>query len=98
MIKPVALSQGHYECRSYKDTLPILEELLAFEKVGVLDGNVVMKHPNTGWLLVVHESGPDAPDKPRLNHYGVRVATKENMDSPDMKDVLHPDLSQWLKP
>jgi hypothetical protein len=29
---------------------------------------------------------------------GVRVATKENMDSADMKDVLHPDLSQWLKP
>jgi hypothetical protein len=28
----------------------------------------------------------------------ILVATKENMDSPDMKDVLHPDLSQWLKP
>jgi len=32
-----------------------------------------MKHPNTDWILVVHEGSPDAPDKPFRNHYGVRV-------------------------
>jgi catechol 2,3-dioxygenase-like lactoylglutathione lyase family enzyme len=81
MIKPIGLTHGHYECRSFKDTIPILEEILAFEKVGEADGNVIMKHPNTDWLLVVHEGGPNAPDKPRLNHYGVRVATNKEVDN-----------------
>jgi catechol 2,3-dioxygenase-like lactoylglutathione lyase family enzyme len=62
--------------------MPILTEILAFEKVGKgSDDNVMMKHPNTGWLLVVHEGGPNAPDKPRLNHYGVRVATNREVDN-----------------
>jgi catechol 2,3-dioxygenase-like lactoylglutathione lyase family enzyme len=81
MIEPIGLTHGHYECRSFKDTLPILQDLLSFEKVGESGGNVVMKHPNTGWLLVVHEGGPQAPDKPRWNHYGVRVATNREVDS-----------------
>jgi catechol 2,3-dioxygenase-like lactoylglutathione lyase family enzyme len=81
MINPVGLTHGHYECRSFKDTLPILQDMLAFEIVDETDGNVIVKHPNTGWLLVVHESGPNAPDKPRLNHYGVRVATNKEVDN-----------------
>ena len=81
MIEPIGLTHGHYECRSFKDTIPILEGILAFEKVREVNGNVIMKHPNTGWLLVVHEGGPNAPDKPRLNHYGVRVATNQEVDN-----------------
>lgn len=81
MIKPVGLTHGHYECRSLKDTIPILQNLLAFEVVNEAPGLAVVKHPNTGWLLVVHEGGPDAPDKPRLNHYGVRVATNKEVDN-----------------
>ena len=81
MIKPTGLTHGHYECRSFKDTLPILTNLLAFEVVGEADGNAIVRHPNTGWLLVVHEGGPDAPDKPRWNHYGVRVATNKEVDN-----------------
>ncbi len=81
MIRPIGLTHGHYECRLFKDTLPILQDILAFEIVGEADGNMVVKHPNTGWLLVVHEGGPDAPDKPRLNHYGVRVATNQEVDN-----------------
>jgi catechol 2,3-dioxygenase-like lactoylglutathione lyase family enzyme len=81
MIKPVGLTHGHYECRSYEDTLPILRDILAFEIVNELDGEVIVKHPNTGWLLVVHEGGPNAPEKPRLNHYGVRVATNKEVDN-----------------
>jgi catechol 2,3-dioxygenase-like lactoylglutathione lyase family enzyme len=81
MIKPIGLTHGHYECRSFKDTLPVLEGILAFEKAGEVDGNIIMKHPNTGWLLVVHEGGPKAPDKPRWNHYGVRVATNQEVDN-----------------
>ena len=81
MINPIGLTHGHYECRSFKDTLPILQGILAFEIVKEADGNVIMKHPNTDWLLVVHEGGPNAPDKPRLNHYGVRVATNQEVDN-----------------
>jgi catechol 2,3-dioxygenase-like lactoylglutathione lyase family enzyme len=81
MIKPIGLTHGHYECRSLKHTMPVLTEILAFEKVGEGRDNVIMKHPNTGWLLVVHEGGPNAPDKPRLNHYGVRVATNREVDN-----------------
>ena len=81
MIKPIGLTHGHYECRSFRDTLPILKNFLAFEVVTETNGNVIMKHPNTDWLLVVHEGGPDAPDKPRLNHYGVRVATNQEVDN-----------------
>ena len=81
MIKPIGLTHGHYECRSFKDTIPILTDILAIEVVNQTNGNVMMKHPNTDWLLVVHEGGPDAPDKPRLNHYGVRVATNQEVDN-----------------
>jgi catechol 2,3-dioxygenase-like lactoylglutathione lyase family enzyme len=81
MIKPVGLTHGHYECRFLKDTIPILQDILAFEVVKQADGVAIMKHPNTGWLLVVHEGGPNAPDKPRLNHYGVRVATNKEVDN-----------------
>jgi catechol 2,3-dioxygenase-like lactoylglutathione lyase family enzyme len=81
MIKPIGLTHGHYECRSFTDTLPILKNILAFEVVREGNGDVTMKHPNTDWLLVVHEGGPAAPDKPRLNHYGVRVATNQEVDN-----------------
>jgi catechol 2,3-dioxygenase-like lactoylglutathione lyase family enzyme len=81
MIKPVGLTHGHYECRALKDTIPILQDILAFEVVRETDGTATVKHPNTDWLLVVHEGGPNAPEKPRLNHYGVRVATNKEVDN-----------------
>lgn len=81
MIKPIGLTHGHYECRSFKETIPVLEQILAFEKIEEADRTIVMKHPNTAWLLVVHEGGPNAPDKPRWNHYGVRVATNREVDN-----------------
>jgi catechol 2,3-dioxygenase-like lactoylglutathione lyase family enzyme len=81
MIKPVGLTHGHYECRALKDTIPILQDILAFEVLRETDGTATVKHPNTGWLLVVHEGGPNAPEKPRLNHYGVRVATNKEVDN-----------------
>jgi len=81
MIKPVGLTEGHYECRSIDDTLPIFTDLLALEVVERKEGQVVLKHPNTDWLLVVHEAGPEATDKPHNNHYGFRVENKEEVDA-----------------
>jgi ribose transport system substrate-binding protein len=29
---------------------------------------------------------------------GVRLVTREHMNDSDAKELLHPDLSRWLKP
>ncbi len=31
MLKPIGLVSGHYECRSFTESLPILKELLALD-------------------------------------------------------------------
>ena len=80
MLKPTALVAGHYECRSLKQSLPILQDLLALEVIMENNNETVLKHPNTGWKLIAHESSPDAPDKPFQHHYGVRVATNQEID------------------
>src|SRR5499433_982235 len=80
MLKPAGLIRGHYECRSFKETVPILTKLLAFDVEAEAKGEKVLKHPNTAWRLVMHEGGPDAPIKPMRNHYGVRVTTNEEVD------------------
>jgi catechol-2,3-dioxygenase len=80
MLRPVGLTHGHYECRSLDDTLPIFKELLALEVVDRHNGEAVLKHPNTDWLLVVHEGGPNARNKPHNNHYGFRVAHHEEIE------------------
>lgn len=40
---------------------------------------MVVKHPNTEWRLIVHENGRETPDKPMRNHYGVCVATNQEV-------------------
>ena len=81
VLKTEGLVHGHYECRSLDETLPVFVDLLAAEVVERRDGTAVVKHPNTGWLLVVHEGGPDAPDKPHGNHYGFRVADHTEVEA-----------------
>jgi catechol 2,3-dioxygenase-like lactoylglutathione lyase family enzyme len=80
MIKPIALSATHMECRDLQESMAVLTDLLAFEKVAEKPGEATLKHPNTHWLLVLHEAGPDAPTKQMHNHWGVRVATMEEVD------------------
>ena len=79
-IESLGIVNGHYECNFLEKTVPVLSELLALEVVARRETEVTMKHPNTDWLLVVHESGPDAPDKPFRNHYGVRVTSNDEVD------------------
>lgn len=81
MLKPAGLTHGHYECRSLKETLPIFTDLLAFQVVEARAGQAIVRHPNTDWLLVAHEGGPTATDKPLMNHYGVRVASHQEVDA-----------------
>jgi catechol 2,3-dioxygenase-like lactoylglutathione lyase family enzyme/extradiol dioxygenase family protein len=79
MLKPIGLTHGHYECRALDETLPIFTDLLAMKVLERDKDHAIVQHPNTAWRLVVHEGGPDAPDKPHNNHYGVRVARLEEV-------------------
>jgi catechol 2,3-dioxygenase-like lactoylglutathione lyase family enzyme len=81
MIKPIALSATHMECRSLQESVPVLTDLLAFQKVDEKRGEVKLKHPNTDWVLYVHETGAEAPGKQMHNHWGVRVATAKEVDA-----------------
>lgn len=80
MIKPIALSATHMECRNLQESMAVLTDLLAFKKVAEKPAEAILKHPNTHWLLVLHEAGPDAPTKQMHNHWGVRVSTMEEVD------------------
>jgi hypothetical protein len=79
-VESLGIIKGHYECNFLDETVPVLSRLLALEVVDRREKEVTMKHPNTDWLLVVHENGPDAQDKPFRNHYGVRVKNNEAVD------------------
>ena len=80
MIKPIALSTTHMECRNLRESMAVMTDLLAFEKISETAGEATLKHPNSPWVLMLHEAGPDAPAKPMHNHWGVRVTTKEEVD------------------
>jgi catechol 2,3-dioxygenase-like lactoylglutathione lyase family enzyme len=79
-IESLGITKGHYECNFLDETVPVLSHLLGLEVIERRDKQATMKHPNTEWLLVVHENGPDAPDKPFRNHYGVRVTDNQEVD------------------
>ncbi|MGZ8453590.1 MAG: VOC family protein [Candidatus Binatia bacterium] len=80
MLEPTGLVSGHYECRSFDESLPILKEFLALGVVDEKAGEKILQHPNTGWQIVVHANGSAAPIKSMRNHYGVRVATNAEVD------------------
>jgi ribose transport system substrate-binding protein len=75
------------------------ENLVKGLRSGQIDALVVQDPIRMGYLgvktLVAHLKGQ--PVEKRIDT-GVQVASRENMDAPEMKDVLFPDLSKWLKP
>jgi catechol-2,3-dioxygenase len=81
MIRPTALAEAHMECRELSGSLPVLTDILAFEKVSESPGVATLKHPNTPWLLVLHEAGTGASDKPSAHHMGVRVEHTTEIDA-----------------
>jgi len=81
MLKTTGLIAGHYECRSLAETLPVFTDLLAMEVVEQKPREATLKHPNTDWRLIVHEGGPEAPEKTFDNHYGFRVGTHEEVEA-----------------
>ena len=101
MLKTIGLIEGHYECRSLDETLPVFTDLLAMEIVERKAGQATIKHPNTDWRLIVHEGGPNAPEKTFDNHYGFRVATHTEVEAAWEYIEAHKDkyrLSKITKP
>jgi catechol-2,3-dioxygenase len=91
LINPIALSEAHIECRSLAETVPVLEDFLALQRVDERPSMVVMRHPNTEWALVIHEGGPDAVPMQMYNHFGVRVQSKQEVDAAHAHVLAHKD-------
>ena len=81
VVQPTGLIHGHSECRYLDETIPVLTQVLALDLIERKDGQAVLKHPNTGWKLILHEGGAEVKDKPERNHYGVRVSNNEEVDN-----------------
>jgi catechol 2,3-dioxygenase-like lactoylglutathione lyase family enzyme len=99
--RATGLIEGHYECRSLDETLPVFTDLLAMEIVERKAGQATIKHPNTDWRLIVHEGGPGAPEKTFDNHYGFRVATHTEVEAAWEYVEAHKDkyrISKITKP
>jgi ribose transport system substrate-binding protein len=66
---------------------------------GLVDALVLQDPVRMGYLgvktMVDHLQGK--PIEKRIDT-GVHVVTRENMSQPEMKELLQPDLSKWLKP
>jgi ribose transport system substrate-binding protein len=64
-----------------------------------IDGLVLQDPVNMGYLgvktMVAHIRGE--PVERRIDT-GVRLVTRDHMNDADAKELLHPDLSRWLKP
>src|SRR5207249_11191736 len=82
MLKPVGLINGHYECRSLDETLPIFTDLLALEVMERKEKEAIVKHPNTERRLIVHDGRPNAANQPHSNHYVFRVGTSIQIPKP----------------
>jgi ribose transport system substrate-binding protein len=74
------------------------EKMIAALRTGELSGFVVQNPMKIGYLgvktLVGHIRGQQTP---RRIDTGSTLVTKENIDQPEIRDLLNPDLSQWLK-
>jgi len=72
MLQPISFSHTHMESSALEESVVTLTDLFGFQRIASSDGSVTLKHPNTQWLLVVHDGGPDAPPKEFQHHWGVR--------------------------
>ncbi len=74
------------------------EKMIAALRAGELDGFVVQNPMRIGYLgvdtLVRHLRGDQVR---RRIDTGSALVTKENLDQPEIHDLLNPDLTEWLK-
>ena len=78
--------------------LPAAALVAEAKRDGALDGLIVQDPVQMGYLgvktMVTHLKGGKVD---RTIETGVHVVTHDNMDQPDMKALIEPDLSQCLK-
>lgn len=101
MLQPVALSHAHAETSSIHDSIPVLTDLLGLQTVKEPHGAVALRHPSSSWLLVLNDGGRDAAPKAHHDHYGVRVATNQEIHAAYAYLTAHQDeygLSEILAP
>ncbi len=74
------------------------EKMIAALRAGELDGFVVQNPMRIGYLgvktLVHHLRGQDVE---RRIDTGSTLITADNLDQPEIQDLLNPDLDKWLK-
>jgi ribose transport system substrate-binding protein len=74
------------------------EKMIAALRAGELDGFVVQDPMKIGYLgvktLVEHLRGGNVA---RRIDTGSTLVTADNIDQPEIRDLLNPDLSKWLK-
>ena len=74
------------------------EKMIAALRAGELDGFVVQNPMRIGYLgvktLVEHLRGGNVD---RRIDTGSVLITSDNLDQPEIRDLLNPDLSKWLK-
>ena len=74
------------------------ENLTKALEAGQIDGLVLQDPVRMGYLgvktIVAHLKGDKVE---RRVDTGARVASRENMEQPDVKEILKPDLAKWLK-
>ena len=81
VLQPTGLVHGHCECRYLDESVPVLCSVLALDELERDGDTAILKHPNTGWKLILHQGGPEVKDKPERNHYGVRVSNNQEVDN-----------------
>jgi len=71
--------------------------MIAALRAGELNGFVVQNPLKIGYLavktLVQHIRGQQVP---RRIDTGSALVTKENLDQPEFRELLNPDLNKWL--
>jgi ribose transport system substrate-binding protein len=73
------------------------EKLVAGLKEGEIDGLVLQDPFNIGYLAVKTMASHLRGEKiDKRIDTGAKLVTKDNMDSPEIKELLAPDLKKWL--
>jgi ribose transport system substrate-binding protein len=74
------------------------EKMIAALRAGELDGFVVQNPMNIGYLgvttIVQHIRGEQVPG--RIDT-GSTLITRENLDQPEIRELISPDINKWLK-
>jgi catechol 2,3-dioxygenase-like lactoylglutathione lyase family enzyme len=56
-----------------------MTDLLMFSRGPETSDQATFRHPASGWDVVLHDGGADAPKKERHHHYGVRVIKNDEV-------------------